>query len=171
MFATVKSCFIKRMLINIHIKGWQQVSLSFFHIIEIYDVINTGLLPTTLNPAAGLHRGCCPTCFNIDPNKTIRKAAQKHNKGSIFHCQTATGSIYSFEMHSVVKANRLSKVIQEPSPAQICHQYFLFSHLHLSSTAESSNITGTNGTKLQLVNVWTWQTWLEHGVSSTRCAS
>lgn len=130
------------------------------------------MIPTHYTePSSLLDRGCCPACH---PKKAIGKAAWKHNKGRFFYCRFfifTTRCVSSLEMHLLMNANRLSQVIQQPSPAQICQSHFLFSHLHLPSTAESSNITGTNSTNLQPVCLWTWWTCFEYGIGSTRYAA
>lgn len=82
--------------------------LKLFCIFYIYNIINTDFLPSLLSQQPVCRGNGVPPAFILIQNETIPKAAQKHNKGSI------SGS----SAHSAMKANRPSKLIQQPSPAQ-----------------------------------------------------
>lgn len=80
------------MLITILESECYEVSLNLFYfsflISYTYNVVHTDLLPTPFNPAACLHRGCCPTCFNIIQTKVSEKRCRNTKKQHVY-CQTA----------------------------------------------------------------------------------
>lgn len=91
-----------------------------------------------------------------------KKSSTETQQRQHSHCQTVTGYISSLEMHLVMKANRLSKVIQEPASAQIHHWYFLFSHLQLLPALLRAAISQV---PVSPNDTWKTFTHVEHGLN------
>lgn len=98
--------------INSHLSTPMSKNQPYFFLFCIFyicDIISTEFPPSLLSQQPVCTGNGAPPVFILIQSKTIPKAVQKHNKGSI----------NSSSVHSAMKANRPSKLIQQLSPAQI----------------------------------------------------